>query len=174
MKCLGFFIRMYWDVNQSVLHKDVCNISDSVLSGKFSVSNGIKQGGIMSPVWFNMYVSVLSMMKFNETYIGWWFNMYVSALSMKLNETYIGWCLNDYVADAWSAPSHYLNQCWHIVNWTIGNKLQWNLNRNSHIFTQEKAFENVVWKMEAILSRLQCVNSDLRHHKKLTVFHPAR
>ena len=25
------------------------------------------------------------------------------------------------------APSHYLNQCWNIVNWTLGNKLQWNL-----------------------------------------------
>ena len=22
-------------------------------------------------------------------------------------------------------PSHYLNQCWNIVNWTIRNKLQW-------------------------------------------------
>ena len=30
-------------------------------------------------------------------------------------------------------PSHYLNQCWNIVNWIIGNKLQWNLNRNTHI-----------------------------------------
>ena len=26
------------------------------------------------------------------------------------------------------APSHYLNQCWNIVNRTLGNKLQWNLN----------------------------------------------
>ena len=25
---------------------------------------------------------------------------------------------------AYSAPSHYLNECWVIVNWTIGNKLQ--------------------------------------------------
>ena len=25
------------------------------------------------------------------------------------------------------APSHYLNQWWNIVNWTLGNKLQWNL-----------------------------------------------
>ena len=25
----------------------------------------------------------------------------------------------------WTAPSHYLNQCWNIVNWTLGNKLQW-------------------------------------------------
>ena len=31
---------------------------------------------------------------------------------------------------AWSAPSHYLNQYWDIVNLTLGNKLQWNLNRN--------------------------------------------
>ena len=98
MKCLEYFITMYWDVNHCVLHKNVRNICDSVLSDKSSMSSGIKHGGIMSPIWFNMYVSVLSM-KFNETYIAWWFNMYVSALSMKLNETYIGWCLNDYVAD---------------------------------------------------------------------------
>ena len=33
------------------------------------------------------------------------------------------------------------------------------INQNSNIFTQENAFENVVWKMAAILSRPQCVNS---------------
>ena len=44
-----------------------------------------------------------------------------------------------------------------ILNWTLRNKLQWNLNRNSSIFIQENAFENVVWKMAAILSRPQCV-----------------
>ena len=42
-------------------------------------------------------------------------------------------------------------------NWTLGNKLQWNLNWNSYIFIQEIIFENVVWKMTAILSRPQCV-----------------
>ena len=52
---------------------------------------------------------------------------------------------------------HNLNQCWNIVNWTLGNKFQWNLNKNSNIFIQENAFENVVWKMAAILSRPQCV-----------------
>ena len=26
---------------------------------------------------------------------------------------------------AWSLPSHYLNQFWNIVNWTLRNKLQW-------------------------------------------------
>ena len=58
---------------------------------------------------------------------------------------------------AWSTPSHYLNQCWNIANWTLRNKLQWNLNRNSYIFIQENAFENVFWKMAAILSWPQCV-----------------
>ena len=58
---------------------------------------------------------------------------------------------------AWSEPSHYLNQCWIIVNWTLGNKLQWNLNRNSSIFIQENAFECVVCETAAILSWPQCV-----------------
>ena len=35
---------------------------------------------------------------------------------------------------AWAAPTHYLNQCWNIVNWTLRNTLQWNRNSNSHIF----------------------------------------
>ena len=56
------------------------------------------------------------------------------------------------------APSHYPNQCWNSVNWALRNKLQWNVNRNSYIFIQENPFENVVWKMAAILSWPQCVN----------------
>ena len=58
---------------------------------------------------------------------------------------------------AWPEPSHYLNQCWNIVDWTLRNKLQWNLNRNSYTFIQENAFEDVVWKMAAILPWPQCV-----------------
>ena len=54
---------------------------------------------------------------------------------------------------AWPAPSHYLNQCWNIVIWAHRDKLQWTLNRNSCIFIQQNAFENVVWKMVAILCR---------------------
>ena len=38
------------------------------------------------------------------------------------------------------------------------NKLQWNLNRNSYIFIQENAFENVVWKRAGILFRPQYHN----------------
>ena len=57
----------------------------------------------------------------------------------------------------WPAPSHYLNQCWNIVNWTLENIFKWNLKRNTYIFIQENVFENVIWKMAAILSWSQCV-----------------
>ena len=58
---------------------------------------------------------------------------------------------------AWSAPSHYLKQYWNIVNWTLRNKIQWNLNRNSHIFIHKNGFENIICKMAAILPGPQCV-----------------
>ena len=57
--------------------------------------------------------------------------------------------------------SHYLNQC-NIVNWTLGNKLQWSFNPNLYIFTQENAFETVICEIAAILSRPQYVSSLLR------------
>ena len=58
---------------------------------------------------------------------------------------------------AWSAPSHYLNQRWYIVNLALGIKLQWNVDGNPNIFFQENAFENVVCEMAAILSRPQYI-----------------
>ena len=39
----------------------------------------------------------------------------------------------------WSVPNHYLNQCLNIVKWTIGNKLQWNLNKKMYIFHSKKS-----------------------------------
>ena len=42
-----------------------------------------------------------------------------------------------------------------VYNWT-----QWKFDRNSNIFIQEIAFENVVWKMSAILFRPKCVEWD--------------
>ena len=56
-------------------------------------------------------------------------------------------------------PSHYLNQCWVIVNWTLRNKLQWNLSRNTKVFIDKNAFKIVVCEMAAILSRGRWVNS---------------
>ena len=52
-----------------------------------------------------------------------------------------------------STPSHYLNQCWVIINWTLGNKLQWNFNQNTRLFIHENASENIICEMAAILSR---------------------
>ena len=46
-----------------------------------------------------------------------------------------------------------------IVNWTLGNKLQRNFNRNSNIFIEENTYENFVCGMLFISSRPQCVNS---------------
>ena len=53
--------------------------------------------------------------------------------------------------------SHML-RWWFGGNLTLWNKLQWNINRNSFIFTQENTLEDVVCEMSAILSRPQYVN----------------
>ena len=58
-----------------------------------------------------------------------------------------------------------------LANWTLGKKLKWNFDRNWNIFIQENAFENVVWKMAAILSRSQCVKLPKPWKSKLTQNH---
>ena len=62
---------------------------------------------------------------------------------------------------ACSVPSHYLNQCLVIVNWTLRNKLQWIFNQNLINFIHENASENIVCEMAAILSRGRWVNKIL-------------
>ena len=59
------------------------------------------------------------------------------------------------------APSHYLNQHWNIVNLNLRNKLQWKFHRNSNIFIEENALENVVCKMASILSQTQSVDNKM-------------
>ena len=54
---------------------------------------------------------------------------------------------------AYSAPSHYLNQCWVIGNWTPRNKLQWIFNQNIKLFRRINGSENIVFEMADILSR---------------------
>ena len=73
-KCPAFIIRvMFWYRNQKL-----CIKWDSVLSEKFPVTNGIKQGGVLSPKLFNIYVNTLS---------------------VSLKEKYIGRCLNGNVVN---------------------------------------------------------------------------
>ena len=45
-------------------------------------------------------------------------------------------------------PSHYLKQCWNIVNWTLRNKLQWSFKRISYI---ENAFERFVCHYDDVI-----------------------
>ena len=51
-----------------------------------------------------------------------------------------------------SAPSHYLNQCWFIVNWTLKTNFGeiWIVIQT---IIHKDAFENVVYEMAAILFR---------------------
>ena len=62
-----------------------------------------------------------------------------------------------WINHAWvlSPESWVLNQSLNIVNWTLRNRLQWNLYRNSNIFIQENTY--VVCEMAAFLSRSQGV-----------------
>ena len=53
--------------------------------------------------------------------------------------------------------SHYLNRCWNIVKWNLGNKLHWNFNRNWNISIQENAFENIVCEMASICPGLNVI-----------------
>ena len=54
---------------------------------------------------------------------------------------------------AWTAPSHYLNQCWDSVDWSLRNKLQWHFTGNRDIFIQEK----MRMKMSIVKRRIFCL-----------------
>ena len=115
-------------------------------------------------ILFTMPACLFQIMHFNNIFCKWSAILFLLQCvnSLRPSDAYMRQQTNHHWFRLWLvallAPSHYLNQCWNIVNWTIGNKSQWNLKWNSYIFTEENAFENVVWKMVAILSRPQCVN----------------
>ena len=53
-----------------------------------------------------------------------------------------------------SAPSHYLNQCWVLINWTLRNNHQWNFNQNTKLFIHKNVSENIVCEMVAKLLKV--------------------
>ena len=55
---------------------------------------------------------------------------------------------------AWSMLSHYLNQCWNIVNWTLRNKLKWNFLSHSKKCNWKGRLRNGNWPQ---LNLLQCL-----------------
>ena len=116
-----------------------------------------KDANCSIPSWWSVAMGVVCQ------FSAWWFWVMIWLNSLRPSDAYMRqWSNQHWFRQwlvAWSAPSHYQNQCWNIVNKTLRNKLQWNLHQNSYIFIQENAFENVVWKTAAILSRPQCVNT---------------
>ena len=64
----------------------------------------------------------------------------------------------------YTKPSHYVNQCWIIVNWTLRNKLQWNLNRNSNIF-----IEKMRWKVSSAKRRPFCLGLNVLNQPSLAM-----
>ena len=108
--------------------------------------------------WIASTRAISMLRKYNKNISRNWIN------SLRPSDAYIRqWSNHHWLRQwlvAWSAPSHYQNQCWNIVNKTLRNKLQWNFNRNSNIFIQENVFESVVCGKAAILSRPQCVKRD--------------
>ena len=98
----------------------------------------------------------------------WYYHYWISGIEIKLTHwgRVMHWCvskLTSIVSDNGLSPDCQIiiwTNAWVIINWTLRNKFQlitwylitswWNLNRNSYIFIEENAFENVVWKMGAI------------------------
>ena len=72
--------------------------------------------------------------------------------SLRPSETYVS------VKKAIIGSDNGLSPCQFTVNWNLRNKLLWNSNRNSKIFIQEYAFENV-WKMAAIFLSLNVLRN---------------
>ena len=61
---------------------------------------------------------------------------------------------------ACSVPWHYLNRCWLVVNWRLGNKFTWQFNTDLHIFIKKKKkhLKMSSAKWPPFLFESQCVN----------------
>jgi hypothetical protein len=68
-------------IKDNYLRQNVCVMWDSYRSPSFSVSNGVKQGGVMSPILFTMYIDVL-LLRLKDSGIGCHINnVYIGALA---------------------------------------------------------------------------------------------
>ena len=82
---------------------------------------------------------------------------------------------------AWMTPSHYLNQCWSIVNWTLRNKRQWNFNRNSYVSFKKMHLKMLPAKWWPFCLSLNLLNGKFAlsqlswkiMFKPWTLYHPA-
>ena len=76
------------------------------------------------------------------------------SINVSVNEP--GQHLLRYWLVACSATNHYH---WPIANWTLRNKLQWNLDQNTKLLIRENELVNVVCEMAIIVFSGEWVNS---------------
>ena len=72
------------------------------------------------------------------------------------------WRINATIDDTaigsdWFVPSHYLNQCWHVGNWTVRNKHHSNVYQNTLFPYETMNLKMSSEKMAAMFYRPQCV-----------------
>ena len=60
-----------------------------------------------------------------------------------------------------SAPGHYLNQCWLVINWIFRNKLRWNSGQNKN---KNFSFMKMRFKMSSANWRPFCLGGDELTH----------
>ena len=65
----------------------------------------------------------------------------------------------------WPAPSHYLNQCWNIVDWTIGNKFQWNFIRNDKLLFMKTHLQTSSGKWRPFRLGFNELNTKMSYHQ---------
>ena len=109
-----------------------------------------------SPISYNARLFCLSSSKFNfqiDIQMYTQFQELIHLLLVAQIYQWIGQPLVQIMASCLFGASHYLNQCWFIVKWTLRNKLQWNYNQNTKLFINKSASEDFVCEMAAILSR---------------------
>ena len=60
------------------------------------------------------------------------------------------WCRFAYISET-NFASDNPNQCWFVINWTLSNKLQWNLHQNTTIGITENEFNNAFFNVTPAL-----------------------
>ena len=146
--CTSFLLRVYWtSLNWPSSTPNYCNRTEWNDNLCFEFERVIQYNLKMGIVLQNRLVFIIS---------NWGILTHLPLVShICVSESGQYWFRLWFVV--FLAPSHYLNQCSGIVNWTPRNKRQWNCNRNPNIFIHENTSENIVCEMAAILPRWRWV-----------------
>ena len=121
-------------------------------SASLAFVRGIHRGPVNSP---HKWPVTRKMFPFDDV-ITCWYRTTIFGLSKMYTFSPSAAFLRQWIVSALvqvMASDNWLNQCCVVVNWTLRNKFHDSFNRNSKIFINENASENIVCEMAAILSR---------------------